>query len=158
MGRKVTRCQPGDVARQRGRTSDLITLRELSSEPRPKVDGMLRHRLGTRGQWSTARAPPVARSSRRGAPRSRNRGRCRAPYWFLFTDRGCSVVVTEARAENVAELRCPLPTVDAREADVEESMEYLGRFDIVFCYRVLYTSRVRCGLSATWPPSATTSC
>jgi SAM-dependent methyltransferase len=56
----------------------------------------------------------------------------------FFIDRGCSVVVTEARSENVAELRRRLPTVDAREADVEESLEHLGRFDVVFCYGVLY--------------------
>ena len=56
----------------------------------------------------------------------------------FFIDRGCSVVVTEARAENVAELRRRLPTVDTREADVEESLGALGRFDIVFCYGVLY--------------------
>ncbi len=56
----------------------------------------------------------------------------------FFIDRGCSVVVTEARAENVAELRRRLPTVDAREADVEEGLQHLGRFDVVFCYGVLY--------------------
>jgi SAM-dependent methyltransferase len=56
----------------------------------------------------------------------------------FFIDRGCSVVVTEARSENVAELRRRLPTVDAREADVEESLEHLGRFEVVFCYGVLY--------------------
>jgi SAM-dependent methyltransferase len=58
----------------------------------------------------------------------------------FFIDRGCSVVVTEAeaRSENVAELRRRLPAVDAREADVEESLVYLGRFDVAFCYGVLY--------------------
>jgi SAM-dependent methyltransferase len=56
----------------------------------------------------------------------------------FFIDRGCSVVATEARPENVAELRRRLPTVDVREADVEESLEDLGRFDVVFCYGVLY--------------------
>jgi SAM-dependent methyltransferase len=56
----------------------------------------------------------------------------------FFIDRGCSVVATEARSENVAELRRRLPTVDAREADVEESLEHFGRFDVVFCYGVLY--------------------
>jgi SAM-dependent methyltransferase len=56
----------------------------------------------------------------------------------FFIDRGCSVVVTEARSENVAELRRRLPRVDVREADVEESLEDLGRFDVVFCYGVLY--------------------
>jgi SAM-dependent methyltransferase len=56
----------------------------------------------------------------------------------FFLERGCSIVVTEARAENVAELHRRLPTVDAREADVEESLEHLGSFDVVFCYGVLY--------------------
>jgi SAM-dependent methyltransferase len=56
----------------------------------------------------------------------------------FFIDRGCSLVATEARSENVAELRRRLPTVDAREADIEESLEHLGRFDVVFCYGVLY--------------------
>jgi SAM-dependent methyltransferase len=56
----------------------------------------------------------------------------------FFVERGCSVVVTEARSENVAELRRRLPTVDASEADVEESLEHLGSFDVVFCYGVLY--------------------
>jgi SAM-dependent methyltransferase len=56
----------------------------------------------------------------------------------FFIERGCSVVATEARPENVAELRRRLPAADAREADVEESLENLGRFDIVFCYGVLY--------------------
>lgn len=56
----------------------------------------------------------------------------------FFVDRGCSVVVTEARPENVSELRRRLPTIDARQADVEESLEDVGRFDVVFCYGVLY--------------------
>jgi SAM-dependent methyltransferase len=56
----------------------------------------------------------------------------------FFRDHGCSVVVTDARSENVAELRRRLPTVDVSEADVEESLEHLGSFDIVFCYGVLY--------------------
>lgn len=56
----------------------------------------------------------------------------------FFVDRGCSVVVTEARSENVSELRRRLPTIDAREADVEESLQHLGSFDVVFCYGVLY--------------------
>jgi len=56
----------------------------------------------------------------------------------FFVDRGCAVVATEARAENVAELRRRLPAVDARETDVEESLHHLGRFEVVFCYGVLY--------------------
>jgi SAM-dependent methyltransferase len=56
----------------------------------------------------------------------------------FFVERGCAVVATEGRAENVAELRRRLPEVEAREADVEESLRELGRFDVVFCYGVLY--------------------
>jgi SAM-dependent methyltransferase len=56
----------------------------------------------------------------------------------FFVDRGCSVVVSEARSENVHELRRRLPTIDAREADVEESLQHLGSFDVVFCYGLLY--------------------
>jgi SAM-dependent methyltransferase len=56
----------------------------------------------------------------------------------FFVERGCSVVATEARAEHMAELRRRLPAVDAREADVEESLEHLGSFDVVFCYGLLY--------------------
>jgi SAM-dependent methyltransferase len=56
----------------------------------------------------------------------------------FFVDRDCSVVVTEARPENVAELRRRRPAVDVREADVEESLEQLGTFDVVFCYGLMY--------------------
>ena len=56
----------------------------------------------------------------------------------FFVDRDCSIVVTEARAENVAELRRRLPDVRVVEADVEESLNDLGMFDVVFCYGVLY--------------------
>lgn len=56
----------------------------------------------------------------------------------FFLNRGCPIVVTEARAENVDALRRRLPTVDARVADVEEDLQHLGRFDVVFCYGVLY--------------------
>lgn len=56
----------------------------------------------------------------------------------FFVDRGCFVIATEARSENVAELQRRLPAVVAKEADVEESLHPLGRFDVVFCYGVLY--------------------
>lgn len=56
----------------------------------------------------------------------------------FLVDRGCLVVATEARSENVAELHRRLPAVDAREADVEESLHHLGGFEVVFCYGLLY--------------------
>jgi SAM-dependent methyltransferase len=56
----------------------------------------------------------------------------------FFLERNCRVVATEARAENVAELARRLPGVDVRQVDVEGDLEHVGRFDIVFCYGLLY--------------------
>jgi SAM-dependent methyltransferase len=56
----------------------------------------------------------------------------------FFLERDCRVVATEAREENVEELARRLPAVDVRQADVEASLAHLGRFDVVFCYGVLY--------------------
>ena len=56
----------------------------------------------------------------------------------FFTSRGCSVLATEARADNLEELRRRRPGVAAVQADVEESLERLGTFDVVFCYGLLY--------------------
>jgi SAM-dependent methyltransferase len=56
----------------------------------------------------------------------------------FFIDRGCAVVATEARQENVEELARRRPSVTVQQADVEDSLERLGRFDIVFCYGLLY--------------------
>jgi SAM-dependent methyltransferase len=55
----------------------------------------------------------------------------------FFLDRGCEVVATEARDHNVAEL-ARRRSVTARVANVEESLSDLGRFDVVFCYGLLY--------------------
>jgi SAM-dependent methyltransferase len=56
----------------------------------------------------------------------------------FFASRGCRVVATEARPDNVDELRRRRPDVTVVQADVEESLEWLGRFDVVFCYGLLY--------------------
>lgn len=56
----------------------------------------------------------------------------------FFLDRHCRIVATEARAENAEELARRLPEVDVRQADVEESLEHLGHFEVVFCYGLLY--------------------
>ncbi len=56
----------------------------------------------------------------------------------FFLDRGCEVVATEARPDNVAELARHRPSVTTRLADVEESLAECGRFDVVFCYGLLY--------------------
>ena len=56
----------------------------------------------------------------------------------FFTSRGCRVLATEARRDNLEELRRRRPELATAEADVEESLEPLGRFDVVFCYGLLY--------------------
>jgi SAM-dependent methyltransferase len=56
----------------------------------------------------------------------------------FFLERGCRLVTTEARSENVAELRRRYPDVRSEVADVEDSLAALGRFEIVFCYGTLY--------------------
>ena len=56
----------------------------------------------------------------------------------FFVDRGCRLVTTEGRPDNVAELRRRFPDMRSEVADVEDSLGALGRFDIVFCYGLLY--------------------
>src|SRR4051812_27811086 len=56
----------------------------------------------------------------------------------FFLDRDCDLVTTEARPENVAEMRRLYPHLDARIVDVESGLADLGRFDVVFCYGLLY--------------------
>ncbi|MCU1390643.1 MAG: methyltransferase FkbM family [Ilumatobacteraceae bacterium] len=56
----------------------------------------------------------------------------------FFLERDCRLVTTEARRENVDELQRRFPDVRSEVADVEDSLLTLGRFDIVFCYGLLY--------------------
>jgi SAM-dependent methyltransferase len=57
----------------------------------------------------------------------------------FFVGRGCTVVSTDAREENVAEMHRIYPTLEGRVLDVErDDIGELGRFDIVFCYGLLY--------------------
>jgi SAM-dependent methyltransferase len=56
----------------------------------------------------------------------------------FFLERGCDLVVTEGRSENVDELRRRFPGVEAHEWDVETSLTRFGRFNVVFCYGLLY--------------------
>jgi SAM-dependent methyltransferase len=56
-----------------------------------------------------------------------------------FVRRGCTVLSTDARAENVEQCRSLYPGHDARVLDVErDDIAALGRFDVVFCYGLLY--------------------
>ena len=58
----------------------------------------------------------------------------------FYLERGCNVVVTDGRNENVQEAHRRLPGVETDELDLEtgESLLRLGRFDIVYCYGLLY--------------------
>lgn len=56
----------------------------------------------------------------------------------FFIERGCRIVATEARLANVEELARRVPDATVRLADAEESLAALGRFEVVFCYGVLY--------------------
>jgi SAM-dependent methyltransferase len=119
--------------------SDVTARREMSSEARPEGGGVESFDTEAALQINDARLRHLASldlplNGRRVLEVGAGVGRLTG----FFIDRSCSVVATEARSENVAELRRRLPTVDAREADVEESLEDLGRFDVVFCYGVLY--------------------
>jgi hypothetical protein len=58
----------------------------------------------------------------------------------FFLGRGCTATVTDGRAENVAEIGHRLPQVQRAVVDLEadQPLDALGRFDIVYCYGLLY--------------------
>lgn len=58
----------------------------------------------------------------------------------FFEARGCNVLSTDARPENIAELhrRHPRRRVAVLDLERTETIDSLGRFDIVFCYGTLY--------------------
>jgi SAM-dependent methyltransferase len=60
-------------------------------------------------------------------------------HTHFFLDRGCSVVVTEARAENLEILKARYPQLQVRELDLEKAhLPGDEKFDIVYCYGLLY--------------------
>ena len=56
----------------------------------------------------------------------------------FFIERNCRITATEGRAANVEELARRVSGATVCQADVEQSLTGLGRFDVVFCYGVLY--------------------
>jgi SAM-dependent methyltransferase len=59
----------------------------------------------------------------------------------FFLKRGCAVTVTDGRPENVAEAARRLPGVRTELVDLERDEPLdgrLGRFDVVYCYGLLY--------------------
>ena len=58
----------------------------------------------------------------------------------FFEERGCTVLSTDARPENVAEIKRRNPRRDVAMLDLEQPAQVaaLGKFDIAFCYGTLY--------------------
>lgn len=60
----------------------------------------------------------------------------------FFESSGCSVVTSDARRENVAELKRRFPHRRAEVIDLDDPaggpLYHLGEFDVVFCYGTLY--------------------
>jgi SAM-dependent methyltransferase len=57
----------------------------------------------------------------------------------FFVELGCPVTSVDARASNVEGLRARYPGLKAHVLNVEtEALSTLGRFDVVFCYGLLY--------------------
>jgi hypothetical protein len=60
----------------------------------------------------------------------------------FFLDRGCSVVTTEGRAENVEILRKRHPGVESRQLDLNcPNLIFPEPFEVVYCYGLLYHLR-----------------
>jgi SAM-dependent methyltransferase len=58
----------------------------------------------------------------------------------FFEERGCSVLSTDARPENVAEMKRRWPGRRVATLDLEQpdAIRAIGKFDVVFCYGTLY--------------------
>jgi FkbM family methyltransferase len=57
----------------------------------------------------------------------------------FFTERGCRVTCVDARSENLARLKAIYPGTDTHVVHAERNpLANLGRFDVVFCYGMLY--------------------
>ncbi len=57
----------------------------------------------------------------------------------FFLERGCTVTVTDGRDENVAEIARRHPGVRTAIVDLEQDRPIeLGRFDVIYCYGLLY--------------------
>jgi hypothetical protein len=57
----------------------------------------------------------------------------------FFLSRGCDVLVTDARIDNVEEARRRLPGTEVQQLDISNTADisHLGRFDLIYCYGLL---------------------
>jgi FkbM family methyltransferase len=56
----------------------------------------------------------------------------------FFVERRCRLMCVDGREENIQNLRQRYPDLQAAVVDVEAGLESFGKFDIVFCYGLLY--------------------
>ena len=58
----------------------------------------------------------------------------------FFLDKGCDVVSSDGRADNVAEIRRRWPGLSVHQIDLESDSDLarLGTFDLIYCYGLLY--------------------
>jgi len=57
----------------------------------------------------------------------------------FFLDRDCRVVTSDAREENLKQLRRRYPDIEVRRLDLDSPPStFEGAFDIVYCYGLLY--------------------
>lgn len=58
----------------------------------------------------------------------------------FFLDKGCDVVSSDGRADNVAEIRRRWPGLSVHQIDLESESDLarLGTFDLIYCYGLLY--------------------
>lgn len=57
----------------------------------------------------------------------------------FFLDRGCTVLSSEAREENLEMLRARFPNIEVRHLDLDQpDKSFIDQFDVVYCYGLLY--------------------
>lgn len=120
-------------------TSDVVRRRRVEAEPVPAGGDVVCFDTPAAEELNAARLEHLASL---GLPLARRTvlevGAGVGRLTGFFTSLGCRVLATEARSDNVDELRRRRSDVTVVQADVEESLERLGRFDVVFCYGLLY--------------------
>ncbi|HEY3541223.1 MAG TPA: class I SAM-dependent methyltransferase [Gaiellaceae bacterium] len=117
-----------------------ISTRDVAAEPRPDDGGLEGFETPDAHAINRARLEHLDSLGLDLAGRSvLDVGAGPAHLAQYFVGRGCRIVSTDARPENVEQAKRLYPGHDARVLDVErDDVAAFGRFDIVFCYGLLY--------------------